>query len=242
MHGPVVFRRIRFGRFGLDARTGELTKDGVRLRVPDQSVQILQALIERAGDIVTREELRGRLWPAGTFVDFEHGLNSAVRRLRETLGDSADEPNLIETLPRRGYRFIGVVEPAKAEIASGIFDTAGPSVAVLPFVNMSRDRDDEWSSDGLAEEIINALAQVSGLRVIARTSAFAYKGQNIDVRHIAAALGVTSVLYGSVRKVGTRIRVTARLASAADGSHLWSERYDRELGDVFAVPSLARSR
>jgi eukaryotic-like serine/threonine-protein kinase len=110
-----------------------------------------------------------------------------------------------------------------------------PSIAVLPFVNMSRDADDEYFSDGLAEEIINALVKVPGLKVIARTSAFAFKGQNTDIRQIAKTLGVANILEGSVRKAGNRIRVTAQLIAASDGSHLWSERYDRELADVFAV-------
>jgi eukaryotic-like serine/threonine-protein kinase len=110
-----------------------------------------------------------------------------------------------------------------------------PSIAVLPFANMSRDADDEYFSDGLAEEIINALTQVVGLKVIARTSAFAFKGKNEDIRRIAEALGVTNVLEGSVRRAGTRLRVTAQLIHAADGTHLWSQRYDREMTDIFAV-------
>jgi eukaryotic-like serine/threonine-protein kinase len=112
---------------------------------------------------------------------------------------------------------------------------ASPSIAVLPFANMSRDADDEYFSDGLAEEIINALAQVSGLKVIARTSAFAFKGKNEDIRRIAETLGVSSILEGSVRRSGSRVRVTAQLIHAADGTHLWSQRYDRELSDIFAV-------
>jgi serine/threonine protein kinase len=110
-----------------------------------------------------------------------------------------------------------------------------PSIAVLPFANMSRDADDEYFSDGLAEEIINALTQVSGLKVIARTSAFAFKGKNEDIRKIAGTLGVSNVLEGSVRRAGNRLRVTAQLIHAADGTHLWSQRYDREMTDVFAV-------
>jgi eukaryotic-like serine/threonine-protein kinase len=110
-----------------------------------------------------------------------------------------------------------------------------PSIAVLPFANMSGDKEQEYFSDGLAEEIINALVKLPGLKVIARTSAFAFKGQNIDIRKIAETLGVTSVLEGSVRRSGNRIRVTAQLITAADGTHLWSERYDREMADVFAV-------
>jgi TolB-like protein/Tfp pilus assembly protein PilF len=110
-----------------------------------------------------------------------------------------------------------------------------PSIAVLPFSNMSGDKEQEYFSDGLAEEIINALAQIAGLKVIARTSAFAFRGQNTDIRRIAETLGVANLLEGSVRRSGNRIRVTAQLITATDGTHLWSERYDRELADVFAV-------
>jgi serine/threonine-protein kinase len=110
-----------------------------------------------------------------------------------------------------------------------------PSIAVLPFANLSGDKDQEYFSDGLAEEIINALAQMPGLKVIARTSSFAFKGKNDDIRRIADTLGVTSILEGSVRRAGSRIRVTAQLIHAADGTHLWSQRYDRELSDIFAV-------
>ena len=106
---------------------------------------------------------------------------------------------------------------------------------MLPFANMSRDPDDEYFSDGLADEIISALAQVPGLKVIARTSAFAFKGKNDDIRRIADTLGVTNVLEGSVRRAGSRIRVTAQLILAADGTHLWSQRYDREMADIFAI-------
>ena len=110
-----------------------------------------------------------------------------------------------------------------------------PSIAVLPFVNMSGDKEQEYFSDGLAEEIINALTQIPGLKVIARTSAFAFRGKEQDIRKIAEALSVTKILEGSVRKAGNRIRVTAQLINAADGSHLWSERYDRDMTDVFAI-------
>jgi TolB-like protein/Tfp pilus assembly protein PilF len=125
--------------------------------------------------------------------------------------------------------------PAAAAVAGPVVPPLRPSIAVLPFANMSGDREQEYFSDGLTEEIINALVQIPGLKVIARTSAFAFKGQSIDVRRIAETLGVAYVLEGSVRKSGNRVRVTAQLIDAADGSHLWSERYDAELADIFAV-------
>ena len=117
-----------------------------------------------------------------------------------------------------------------------------PSIAVLPFANLSGDKENEYFSDGLAEEIITELTRIPGLKVIARTSAFAFKGRNEDVRRIAEALGVTKVLEGSVRRAGDRIRVTAQLISAADGTHMWSERYDRSMADVFAIQDESRSR
>jgi eukaryotic-like serine/threonine-protein kinase len=139
--------------------------------------------------------------------------------------------------PGQRYQTITEVKAALEQVAreQAATTVAQPSIAVLPFANMSPDKENEYFSDGLAEEIINALTHIPGLKVIARTSAFAFKGQNTDVRRIAEALGVVHVLEGSVRKAGNRIRVTAQLITAADGTHLWSERYDRELADIFAI-------
>jgi len=135
-----------------------------------------------------------------------------------------------------GQRFQTITDVKIALVGIGNARPAEePSIAVLPFANMSGDKEQEYFSDGLAEEIINALVKVPGLKVIARTSAFAFKGQNTDIRKIAETLGVANILEGSVRRSGNRIRVTAQLITAADGSHLWSERYDREMADVFAV-------
>jgi TolB-like protein len=150
-------------------------------------------------------------------------LAEAVRRHRaSSLESPADES-----------RTVAIARNTAITTESGLERV--PSIAVLPFANMSADKEQEYFSDGLAEEIINALATIDGLKVIARTSAFAFKGQNTDVRRIAEALGVAHILEGSVRRAGNRIRVTAQLITASDGSHLWSERYDRELADVFAV-------
>jgi TolB-like protein len=153
-----------------------------------------------------------------------------------------DAPAALQQIVKRclakpaGQRYQTMAEIGAAlESISRKFTEQQPSIAVLPFANMSRDPDDEYFSDGLAEEILNVLAQVAGLKVIARTSAFAFKGKNEDIRKIAEALGVTNVLEGSVRRAGNRLRVTAQLIHATDGTHLWSQRYDRELTDVFAV-------
>jgi serine/threonine-protein kinase len=174
-------------------------------------------------------------------------LNAVVSREPEPLDSplSTVVNRCLEKDPSRRFQNAVELKQALTELMGGLSTAAvvgqpgrpvlSPSVAVLPFTNMSGDREQEYFSDGLTEEIINALAQIPGLKVIARTSAFAFKGQNIDVRRIAEALGVAHVLEGSVRKSGNRVRMTAQLIAAADGSHLWSERYDAELADIFAV-------
>src|SRR6187397_1835238 len=141
---------VRFGCFELDVQTGELRRNGMKVRIPDQSVQVLAMLLEHSGEVVTREELYQRLWPNGTIVEFEHGINSVINRLRQALEDSAHEPRFLETLPRRGYRFLVPVEqPAPAH--------EDRSIAVLPFANLSGDKENDYFSEGLAEEILNAL-------------------------------------------------------------------------------------
>src|SRR5271157_586702 len=256
---------IRFGPFEADCQSQELKKQGVRLRLSRQSFQILKVLLERPGELVTREELRQTLWPSDTFVDFEHSLNAAVNRLRECLGDDADNPHYIETLPRRGYRFVAPIEGrgsklgptgqklwavlvvtilALAVVAGGLWHKSRqraarprgtPSIAVLPFADLSPSHDQEYFSDGLAEEILNDLAKIPNLRVVARTSAFQFKGKNEDLRVIGRKLNVENVLEGSVRREGTRVRITAQLVEANGGFHLWSESYDRDLNDVLTV-------
>lgn len=192
---------------------------------------MLRLLLERPGDVVTREEIRQALWSTDTIVEFDHGIGTALKKLRQALGDAAATPHYIETLPRRGFRWLTDVAWVDGEPAIQPTD----AIAVLPFVNLSADKENEHFGDGLAEEILNALSAVKGLRVTARTSAFAFRGKPQDVRVIGAALGVDVILEGSVRRAGARIRVTAQLVSARDGYHLWSERYDRELTDLFAV-------
>ena len=160
-------RTIRFDVFELDAHAGELRKDGARIKLQDQPLHVLEMLLERRGDVVTRDEMQRRLWPSDTFVDFEHGLYYAIKRVREALGDSAENPRFIETLSKRGYRFIGTIDLSGSAPAGGV--AAVESIAVLPFINMSSDREDEYFADGITEEIINALAQIQQLRVVARS-------------------------------------------------------------------------
>lgn len=228
---PPSHALIRFGSFELDTNARELLKGGIKIRLQEQPFQILRALLEQPGRVVTREELQQRIWPSDTFVDFDRGLYNAIKKLRESLDDAAESPRFIETLSRRGYRFVAEVTK-NGDIGTRATQA---SVAVLPFINMSADADNEFFADGITEEIINVLTQIEGLRVAARTSSFFFKGKHADMRQIGEQLNVRTVLEGSVRKVGDRLRITAQLVSVADGYHLWSERYDRELKDVFAI-------
>src|SRR5947209_7034012 len=161
----------KFGSFEMDERARELRKGGIRIRLQDQPFEILAMMLERPGDIVTREALRQRLWPAGTFVDFEHSLNAAVKRLRAALGDEADNPRFVETLHRRGYRFIAPVESPESGTRAHQFssrrmtakaqgDVAALRLVVLPFANLGADPAQEYFSDGLTEEMITQIGRL----------------------------------------------------------------------------------
>jgi TolB-like protein len=237
-------RSARFGAFELDPRAGELRSGAQIIRLQEKPLRMLLLLLENSGKVVTPEQIRIALWPGDITVEFDHGIGTALKKLRRALGDDAANPRYIETLARRGYRWLASVEWVEngksAGEALGDRPPSSPeptidSIAVLPFANLSADTENEYFSDGLAEEILNGLARVRGLRVVARTSAFAFRGKEQDVRAIGRALRVGAILEGSVRRAGSRIRVAVQLISANDGYHLWSESYDREMSDVFAI-------
>ena len=219
---------IRFGVFEADFRAGELRKRGVKVKLQEQPLQILQMLLEHPGEVVTRDELRQKIWPADTFVDFEQGLYNAVRRLRDALKDSADKPRFIETHSRRGYSFIGTVDATPRQIES---------LAVLPLENLSRDPEQEYFAEGLTEALITTLAKIGQLRVISRTSSMLYKGTRKPLPEIARELAVGAIVEGSVLRAGQRVRITAQLIDAAKESHLWAESYERDLCDVLTLQS-----
>jgi TolB-like protein/Flp pilus assembly protein TadD len=230
---------LKFGAFELDVRLRELRRGTTRIRLQEQPFEILRLMLERPGDIVTREQLRQRLWPAGTYVDFEHSLNAAVKRLRAALGDDAEHPRFVETLPRRGYRFIAplgsVAEPPPA------CRPAAPRLrlAVLPFSNLSEDPAQEYFSDGLTEEMISQLGGLCRGRVgvLARWSSMVFKGTSRRAREIGEALRADYLLEGSVRREGDRVRVTARLIETEGETQLWSDTYERNLTDCLSVQS-----
>ena len=226
---------IRFGVFEVDVRTGELRKSGTKIRVQEQPFQILVTLLERPDEVVSREELRQKLWPAETFVDFEHGVNSAVARLRDLLGDSADSPRYIETLPRRGYRFIGSVNGGQVARPKRTARPRIPSLAVMPFENIAADAETEYVSDGITETLIHSLAQLSGLRVMARSTVFRYKGSKSDPQDVGRDLNVEAVLTGRILQRGDVLLVTTELVDVANGWRLWGKQYDRKAEDILSV-------
>jgi TolB-like protein/DNA-binding winged helix-turn-helix (wHTH) protein/tetratricopeptide (TPR) repeat protein len=287
-------RVVRFDGWRVDFDSGEISKDGKTHRLQDQPLQILDELLKRRGEVVTREQLIARLWPTG-IVEFDTGLNSAMRKLRIALGDDAETPRYIETLPRKGYRFIAPLEPEPTNpslpvlpvnyvptpyetgavigrrasdrraplkrlawgfgslivaavlaiivwhMPGGLFEGTGaaeerlPTIVVLPLVDMSVDQKDQALCDGLTEELSNWLAHIPTLRVVARTSAFAFKGRNLDVREIAAQLNATHILEGSLRRSGNQLRITVQLIEAARGLHIWSDSFDLPIGDIFLI-------
>jgi len=286
-------REIRFDGWKIDFNSGEISKHGDTHRLQDQPLQILEELVKRPGEVVTREQLIARLWPTGV-VEFDTGLNSAVRKLRIALGDDAETPRYIETLPRKGYRFIAALDPEPTipslpaltehyvptsfetgavigrrssdrrapvkrlawgfgsilvavvlavvawRMPGGWFQSAKapenlPTIVVLPLVDMSINQHEQALCDGLTDELSNWLAHIPTLRVVARTSAFAFKGKNTDVREIGRTLGATHVLEGSLRRSGDQLRITVQLITAATGLHLWSKSFDMPIGDIFLI-------
>jgi TolB-like protein/Tfp pilus assembly protein PilF len=226
---------MRFDVFEADLSSRELRKGGVRLRLQDQPFQVLAVLLENSGRAVTREELREKLWPSDTFVDFDKGLNTAINKIREALGDSAESPRFVETLPRRGYRFLSSVDRQHESLPK----LTGPieSIAVLPLENLSHDPDQEYFADGLTEALISNLAKINALQVVSRTSAMHYKGVHKPLPQIARELDVDAIVEGTVLRTGKRLRISAQLVNARTDRHLWAESYDRDLRDVLALQS-----
>ena len=248
------------GPFRLDTESALLLHGGEPTALGRRAAVLLRLLVEQRGALVSREALIEAAWP-GQIVE-DGNLTVQIGALRKVLDTAPGGDRWIETMPRRGYRFVGPVAAEKAleTIATAApADTARapmitpqystvtaaantglalpdkPSVAVLPFLNISGDPEQEYFADGMAEDIITELSRFRALFVIARSSTFTYKGRAVDVREIARELGVRYVLEGSVRRIGDNVRVTAQLIDAISGVHLWAERYDRAFRDIFAM-------
>jgi len=285
---------VRFGTYEVSLQSGEVRKAGVKIRVQQQPMKLLEILLERPGEVVTREELRGRVWTDESFGDFDQAVNIAIAKLRSALGDSAENPRYIETLPKRGYRFIADVSVVdatartkKPESASGDILGTEPghelqsagltvapkhrlwptrrvivalalvlslpilavwlfrsrsrpptgihSLAVLPLDNISGDASQDYFADGMTDELITDLAQISALRVISRTSVMVYKGARRPLPEIARELNVDAVVEGTVLRSGEQVRITAQLIQTPADKHLWAESYEGDLHDTLAL-------
>jgi TolB-like protein/Tfp pilus assembly protein PilF len=219
----------------LDTDTRELLRGSEPVAVEPQVFDLLVLLIENRDRVLSKDDLISSVW--GGRVVSDSTLTSRINAARKAIGDSGEEQNLIRTIARKGIRFVGTLrnEPS-ASAAAPIFPLPDrPAIAVLPFTNMSGEPEQEYFSDGISEDIITALSKLRWFFVIARNSSFIYKGKAVHMKQVAEDLGVRYVVEGSVRKGGDRVRITAQLNDVATGSHLWAERYDRELADVFAV-------
>ncbi|MGB7542983.1 MAG: winged helix-turn-helix domain-containing protein [Burkholderiales bacterium] len=227
-----------FGNFCIDLRHGKFFSNGVPMEIKTKAFDILCVLASAQGKLVTKDELMAKVWP-GLVVE-ENNIQVHVSAIRKVLGEDRSDPIHLFTVPGRGYRLVGV-QP----FASGDSDEAGiagarrlpdrPSIAVLPFQNMSSDPEQEYFADGVVEDVIAGLSRIKWLFVIARNSSFVYKGRAVDMRQVGHELGVRYVLQGSIRKSGDRVRITAQLVEAHSGTQVWTERYDRLLGDIFEV-------
>jgi TolB-like protein/DNA-binding winged helix-turn-helix (wHTH) protein/lipoprotein NlpI len=271
--------RFKFGRFELDPHAGLLTRDEVPVKLQPQPFKVLVLLARRAGEVVTREEIRHEVWGDDTFVNFEQGLAYCLGQVRNALGEQAQDAHYIQTLPRRGYRFVApvsVVPPVPVAGPVSAVDKAPaatrssrhplvlaltavgavvvalflgrtlPSpvqgegramVAVLPFEDLGKEASTDHLGDGMTEDMITEIGRVSPERigVIARSSAMRYKGAHPEVGRLGTELGVSHVLEGSVRREGSRVRVTARLVRVKDSAQLWARSYDRELREVLGL-------
>lgn len=225
--------RFAFGPFVLDPNAGTLLRNDVPIAVGYRGLKLLAALVSRPGEILNKADLMDAAWP-GRAVE-EGNLTVQIAQLRKLLGPASDGGEWIATVPRVGYRFTKTVEKPADTRQKTLPLPDKPSIAVLPFVNVSNDPGQESFADGLTEDLITDLSRISGLFVIARNSAFAYKGKAMDVRAIAGELGVRYLLEGGARRAAGRVRINAQLVDAASGDHLWAERFDRSLDDIFAV-------
>jgi adenylate cyclase len=244
--------RYTFEGWTLDCERGALTSQNGDIALRPKSFEVLRFMIENAGRLLSRNEMLNVVWPGITVT--EESLTKCVSEARNALGDS--EQRIIKTVPKRGYVFAASVSrerrrerdaiersktarlyaPTQTDLTSTIYRLPdGPSVAVLPFANLSGDVCQEYLSDGITEDVINGLSYFSDLSVIARNSSASYKGRAIDVREVGRQLGIRYIVEGSVHRIGDRIRIAAQLVDAQSGVRRWAERFDRVLGDVFAV-------
>ncbi|MBX4906814.1 MULTISPECIES: winged helix-turn-helix domain-containing tetratricopeptide repeat protein [Rhizobium] len=232
--------RFAFGPFVLDPDAGTLLRNDDPVAISHRGLKLLAALVGRTGEILAKTDLMDAAWQ-GMAVE-EGNLTVQIARLRKLLGSSAGGGEWIATVPRVGYRFTGAVHRLSGMRRKTLPLPDKPSIAVLPFLNIGNDPEQESFADGLTEDLITDLSRMPGLFVIARNSVFAYKGRATHVREIAEELGVRYLLEGSARRAAGRVRINAKLIDAASGDHLWADRIDRSLDDIFAVQDEVTAR
>jgi TolB-like protein/DNA-binding winged helix-turn-helix (wHTH) protein/Tfp pilus assembly protein PilF len=262
MPGPSPQPAVRFGSFEVNPRTGELRKQGLHIKLHEKPLQVLLTLLEHPGEVVTRKELQERLWPGDTFVEFENGLNNAISRLREALSDTAESPRFIETVPRRGYRFLPEVSQSSQSSRSASFrpwlivfgivlgvslaigavyrfvsirKPAIRSLAVLPFRNLGVGTSDDYFTDGMTDAVTTELAKLGVSKVISETSVVQFKDTKKSVPEIGRTLGVDAIVEGAVLREGNKVRITVQLIGADTDRHLWAESYQRQMTDILAL-------
>jgi TolB-like protein/Flp pilus assembly protein TadD len=231
---PMLISSFQFGPFSLHLKEHLLRQAGREIELRPKAFEVLSYLVTHYPQLVKKEELLEAVWPE-TEVS-ETVLTHCITEVRQALGDESSHPRFLKTITRVGYKFIGEVLETCEEAAP----SAPPkpfalvnSIAVLPFANLSADPENEFFCDGLSEELINRLTSLRQLRVVAHSSSFAFKNQNQDISEIGRKLGVQTILEGSVRKSGNRLRISAQLIDARDGFHLWAQQYEREVEDIF---------
>lgn len=227
---------LEFGPFRLDADTGILFRGAEPTPLGRRAVLLLALLVQRAGMPVSKDALIEAAWPAQMIED--SNLTVQIAAVRRTLADVSAEAHWIETLPRRGYRYVGPTVTASdtdRSSAPSLTLPDRPSIAVLPFANLGGDAEQDYFADGMVDDIITGLSRINWLFVIARNSTFTYKGRAVDVKQVGRELGVRYVLEGSVRRTAGNARITGQLIDASSGMHVWAERYDRQSADIFAL-------
>jgi TolB-like protein/tetratricopeptide (TPR) repeat protein len=223
---------LEFGPFRLLVKRGELLLRGRPVQLGPRALELLTMLVQRSGEIVTKDEILEQVWPNS--VVEENNLHVQASAVRKMLADGDQSSRYLVTVPGRGYRFVAKVSRVPHSVET-VELPGKPSIVVLPFNNLSSDPEQEYFADGIVEDITTALSRFSSLFVIARNSAFTYKGRTVDVKQIGRELGVRYVLEGSVRKSKDRVRITGQLVEAKNGTHIWADRYDGDIGDIFAL-------
>jgi TolB-like protein/tetratricopeptide (TPR) repeat protein len=237
--------RYLFEEYAFDTDRRELHRETVAVSITPQVFDLLDYLIRNRERVVSKDDLIKAIWNGRSVSDA--ALTTRLNAARTAIGDSGEEQRFIKTLPRKGFRFVGAVREAKEPAGAAVADNQvelqkpdlalpdKPSIAVLPFENMSGDPEQEYFADGMVEEIITALSRFKSLFVIARHSSFTFKGKAVDIKEVRRRLGVRYVLEGSVRKASGKVRITGQLIDAVTGTHLWADRFERDLTDIFAL-------